>query len=93
MPASSSGRNAKGSAGRTRSESSITAGATRSATCALEEIAISVASRILPPSRDHDRPAVLGGIADDRDDHHGDEELREADGLREPDERVHERSR
>ncbi len=35
------------------------------------------------PARDHDRAAVLGGVADDRDDHDGDEEVAEADGLAE----------
>jgi hypothetical protein len=40
--------------------------------------------------RDHDRAAVLGGVADDRDDHRGDEELTRSDRVCERVERVHE---
>ena len=57
------------------SETSATTGATNSATCIDDVIAISVARSRVAALRDHDRAAVLGGVADDRDDHDGDEEL------------------
>ena len=63
---------------------------TKSATCALDEIAISDASVEVPAVRDHDRAAVLRRVADDRDDDERDEELREADRVREGVERVDE---
>ena len=48
---------------------------TKTATWALEERAISVASLTLPPVGDDDRAAVLGCVADDGDDHRCDEEV------------------
>ena len=53
------------------------------ATWAPDESAISAASLHLAAVRDDDRPAVLGGVADDRHDHGGDEEVREVRLLRE----------
>ena len=75
--ASSTGRNESAN-GLIRSASSATAGIRKTATCALEASAISAASLIFPRRGDDDGAAVLGGVADDRDDHRGDEELRQA---------------
>ena len=71
-------------------ESSATAGMRKTATCAADESAISRRERDLPPVRDDHGAAVLGRVADDRDDHGGDEELAEADLLGEHLERADE---
>ena len=52
-----------------------TTGIRNTATCALDESAISAASLILPSGGDDDGAAVLGRVADDRDDDGGDEEV------------------
>ena len=58
-----------------RHERSATAGIRKTATCAADESAISVASLIVAPIRDDDGATVLGCVADDRDDDRGDEEV------------------
>ena len=58
-----------------RQERSATAGIRKTATWALEESAISVASLTWPRCETIDRAAVLRGVADDGDDHRCDEEV------------------
>jgi hypothetical protein len=64
-------------------ERSATAGITKTATCAAEETAVG----------DDDRAPVLRCVADDRDDHRRDEEVREPGSLGEGLERAHENLR
>ena len=78
----STGRNESAS-GSISHESNATAGIRKTATWALDASAISAASLMFPRARDHHGTPVLGGVADDRDDHGGDEELREPDVRRE----------
>ena len=82
IAAISTGRKASGSPRPTRPESSAITGATKTATCDDDEIAISAASPALPAARGHDRAAVLGRVPDERDDHRGDEELRQPERAR-----------
>ena len=76
MRPSSIGRN-ESDRGSISSESSATAGMRNTATCALDASAISAASLMLPRCGDHDGAAVLGRVADDRDDDSRDEEVAE----------------
>ena len=71
-------------------ERSVTAGIRKTATCALEESAISVASFTWPRVRRPRRPAVLRGVADDGDDHRRDEEVAQVELLGEDLERADE---
>ena len=64
-----------------KNEAMTSTGATNSAIWRREPIAMLTARSILSLQRDQHRDPVLGGVADDRDDDHPDEELAEADRL------------